>query len=74
MGNKTSVTVVMMGGALATLLLFLAQALWLPEAYVLQTGIESSLGVIITSVLAFVLPDNVVQKIRRRTKPPKEDT
>lgn len=74
MGNKTSVTVVMMGGALATLLLFLAQALWLPEDYVLQPGIESSLGVIITSVLAFVLPDNVVQKIRRRTKPPKEDT
>lgn len=72
MGNKTSVTIVMMGGALATLLLFLAQALWLPEDYALQPGIESSLGVIITSVLAFVLPDNVVQKIRRRTKPPKE--
>ena len=72
MGNKTSVTVVMMGGALATLLLFLAQALWMPEDYALQPGIESALGVVITSVLAYVLPDEMVAKIKRRTKPPKE--
>lgn len=66
MNNQTTVTVVVLGGAAASVALWLAVelgAIGQPPP-----GVESALGVLLTAGLAWILPSDVVAKIRRRTK------
>lgn len=70
MGSKTNLSVVAMGGAVAFVLLYLVQlAASLLAAHDVQfpTGLESALATLITALLAYVMPEDALTKIKNRT-------
>jgi len=70
MNGRTNLSVVAMGGAVAFVLLYLVQlsASLLAEHDVqFPTGLESALATLITAVLAYVLPEDALTKIKART-------
>lgn len=73
MGNRTEITTVMMGGAIASLFLWLFGPLlvrWTGAPIPPEIG--AATAIVFSCLLAFFLPAEVIQKIRRRTKAPKE--
>lgn len=73
--NQTTVTVVALGGATAFILLYSAQLIaGLAAGHDIQfpTGLESALGTVFTALFAWLMPADVLSKISRRTRPPKE--
>lgn len=73
MSQRTSVNVVLMGGAAATLLIYLTEPLLIAlHGERPPPGIESAAAVLLTAVLAYLVPDEVERKIKRRTAPPRE--
>lgn len=70
MGSKTNLSVVAMGGAVAFVLLYLVQlAASLLAAHDVQfpTGLESAMATLITAILAYVMPEDALTKIKSRT-------
>lgn len=74
MNNKTEVTTLAMGGALAVLFLMLFEPTLLEwrDGKALPLGVETALSVAFTVLVAWLLPAEVLSKIRRRTRPPKD--
>lgn len=75
MGNETKVSTVMLGGALATLVLVLFGPMladWRGEP--LPPGVESALAVIFASILAWITPANILRRISKRTGSASKET
>ena len=72
MGNATQVSPATIGGALATVLIWLL-APWLASiGREVTPEVGSGVTVLVVALVAYVLPADVLGKVRRRTRPEAE--
>lgn len=74
MGNRTETTTVILGGALATLLLWLFGPWLAAHGRELTPGVEAALTTLVIAVLAYLLPAELLARVRRRTRPPRGES
>ncbi len=70
MGNKTNLSVLALGGSVAFVLLYLIQlgmSLLADHDVQFPTGLESAMATLITAILAYVMPEDALTKIKSRT-------
>jgi hypothetical protein len=73
MGNQTEATTVILGGALATLLAWFFGPTFEAMGRAMTPGIEAAFATLVIAGLAILLPGDLLSKIRRRTRPRRDE-